>query len=86
MTREQLSLTKADKMEEAKKPAVKRPHVRKPNPVSQESLVPNGVEMFLSAFGKVFMIFPAIVVGIMSGIGAAFEVGLKSAMKIYRDR
>jgi hypothetical protein len=30
------------------------------------------------------MIFPAVIVGIMSGIGAAFETGIKKALDTYR--
>jgi hypothetical protein len=45
-----------------------------------------GVDVLLEAWHGVWMIFPAIIIGIMSGIGAAFEIGTKKALETYRGK
>jgi hypothetical protein len=57
---------------------------QKPEKSMHDHLNPDLLIVVLDAMHGVWMIFPAIIVGIMSGIGAAFEFGIKKALETYR--
>ena len=52
----------------------------------RDPLEATGFSILVIAFMGVFMIIPSIVIGIFSGIGAAFEVGLKKTLETYKGR
>ena len=68
---------------EAKITEVKRSATKK-RAMLDGPLVPNTVTEFLEAVTQVAMIVPAIVIGILSAIGSAFETGLKVALSVYK--
>jgi hypothetical protein len=86
MANGKLALAKeSPKIEQIKKIVTKKLYGKqKPQKTLREEL--SGFMMLVEAFHKVWMILPAIVIGVLSGIGAAFEVGLKKAAETYRGR
>ena len=59
---------------------------QRPEKSLHEQLFPSCFATLIAAFHGIFMIFPAVLVGLMSGIGAAFEVGMKKALEVYKER
>jgi hypothetical protein len=55
-------------------------HKQKPQPSFSAQMLPSCLSTVVSTFNSMLMIIPAILVGIMAGIGAAFEVGMEKAM------
>jgi ABC-type antimicrobial peptide transport system permease subunit len=75
----------AEKVAEINKAVSKKLFGRqKPKKALVDPLEATGFDILVVAFMKVFMIVPSIVIGIMSAIGAFFEVGLKETLKTYR--
>ena len=51
-----------------------------------EELMPTSVQLFFELIGKVCMIFPAIVIGILAGIDAMFATAIKKGLEVYRGK
>jgi hypothetical protein len=52
----------------------------------KESAMPDALTVVLKSMEQVWMIVPAIFVGVISGICAAFEVGLQSALDTFHGK
>ena len=73
------------KIEKIKKTVTRKLYGRQ-KPRKQDDLMPTTAKDFLESFGQMCMIIPAIVIGVLSAIGAAFEIGLKKALETYRGK
>ena len=92
MSKPELAPKLAAAMESPKTEAIKKVVTRKlyghqkKQKTLREELHGSGIDVLLTAFHGVWMIFPAIIVGIMAGIGAAFETGINKALETYRGK
>lgn len=59
---------------------------QKPKKGLVDPLNPKGFNILVVAFMKVFMIVPALVIGILSGVGALFEVTFDKTLETYRGK
>lgn len=57
---------------------------KKINPKDQ--LMPTTVMAYFDAIGQMLMIFPAIFIGLISGISAFFSVGIQSALDTFNGK
>lgn len=75
------------KVEKIKKVVTKKLYGhQKKQKTLREELRGTGIDILLTAWHDVWMIFPAIIIGIMAGIGAAFEIGTKKALETYKEK
>jgi hypothetical protein len=87
MANGKLSLAPSEQQEKIKKVVTKKLYGhQRPKKSLHDELMPSGITIFLDAIMKVYMIFPAILIGVLSGIGAAFEIGLKKAIETYKGK
>jgi hypothetical protein len=59
---------------------------QKPKKPLVDPLVATGFNILVVAFMKVFMIVPALVIGLLSGVGAAFETTVAKTLETYRGK
>jgi hypothetical protein len=99
MAKEGLALAtdqKDRKKEEAIKKVVTKKlygHQHRKNQRLQDDIMPNavqtffeGVEVFFSMCGRVLMIIPALVGGLLFGIESGIDAGFKKASAIYKRK
>jgi hypothetical protein len=59
---------------------------QKPQKSLHDEINTHGITIFLCSFAQAFVIFPAIIVGILWGISAFFEVGSQKALNYFYGR
>ena len=83
-----LSVAPDQKLDKAIKKTVTRKLYGHQHPQKslREELMPTSVQIFLELIGKVCMIIPSILIGILAGIDAMFAVGMKKGLEVYRGK